>query len=247
MKHNIICIDPSLTCTAVIVNDKKAVFVKEELALSKTGKPTKWFEATDDLYELHLHTLSDGLKLTYTEGEVSKLCIYDGITYSIMKFIFQNIDVGLDSKVYIEGYSYSSAAGPLIDLVTFGGMLRLKLYTELTNDITIIAPTSLKLLAAQMTYPVIQKGKKQEWRNNEGVSGGSFTKPDMYKALIENQNLQDPYMDMLRNFAVDILTVKPSTRPSKKVSKKPKTASIPKPIEDLNDAKIMYEVALADK
>lgn len=231
MDYNIVCIDPSLTCTAVVVNDKKAVFVKEDLAVTKKGAVTKWFSVAEPYCEQYFHTLSDGLKLTYTEGETSKLCIYDAITENIMRFVYKNIDIDLPVKIFIEGYSYSSAAGPLIDLVTFGGMLRLKLFTKLSNDLTIIAPTELKLMSAKLTYKSSFKGKKEEWRNNEGVAGGAFKKPDMYKALIENDSLQDDYINMLRTYASDIIG----------------KASIPKPIEDLNDAKIMYEVAKADK
>ena len=90
----------------------------------------------------------------------------------------------------------------------------------------IVAPSSLKKLSAQLTYPCIKKGSKLECRNNEGIAGGSFKKPDIYKALIENTELNCEWLDMLRNQSVDILS----------------KTNIPKPIEDINDAKIMYEI-----
>ena len=98
-------------------------------------------------------------------------------------------------------------------------------------DLQIIPPTSLKLEAAKLTYPPIEKGvkiKKYEWRNNEGVSGGGFTKIDMCKALLENNDLSCDWVTMLRDNKENILSLK----------------NIPKPIEDMNDAKLLYEILL---
>lgn len=229
MDYNIICIDPSLTCTAVVVNDKKAVFVKEGNAKTKTGKLSGWFEKTMPYADYYFHDLPGDAD--YHVLEVQKLACYDDITNSIMAYVLTNIDTTKDSKVFIEGYSFSSAAGPLIDLVTFGSFLRRKLYVGVTHNIRIIAPTELKALAAKFTYPPIQKGKKVEYRNREGAAGGSFKKHDMYKALIENDALQCEWVQMLREHWSDIMGQK----------------SVPKPIEDLNDAKLMYELAKADK
>jgi hypothetical protein len=53
----------------------------------------------------------------------------------------------------------------------------------------------------------------------------------MYNALIENPSFVCEWVEMLRTNASDILL----------------KDNIPKPIEDLNDAKLMYEVAKANK
>lgn len=228
--HNIICIDPSLSCTAVVVNDQKFAFVKQDLAFTKTMKLGKWFDIVSGHVELRYHT-GTNKKMDYAETERWKVESYDLVTENIADHIRQHIDPKLPSKVYIEGYSFSSAAGPLIDLVTFGTLLRAKLYWTVSRDITVIAPSELKLLAAKFTYPMTLEGKKQVWRNNEGVSGGSFKKHDMYKALAENTTLNDAWVKLLREHGPEIMAAK----------------AIPKPIEDLNDAKLMYEVAKANK
>lgn len=230
---NIVCIDPSLSCTAVVVNDKKAVFTTDATAHTKNHHLAKWFQVCDPYAEFFFHTF-DKESLSFADTELRKLVSYDDITSKIVNYIkgktsyrgFQG-----PTKVYIEGYSFSSAAGPLIDLVTFGTMLRSKLFKTISTDIHVIAPSELKYYAAKLTYPGVKEGKKEMFRNKEGVSGGSFKKWDMYKALIENPALTCEWVEMLRVHAADLAG----------------KAAVPKPIEDLNDAKLMFEIAKADK
>jgi hypothetical protein len=224
---NIVTIDPSLSCTAVIVNNKRFAFVNRTIAFTKRDANKKWFELASDHVS---YTYVDYTDLNdYSSNEVNKLHTYDAITTEIMDVIMTNIHTNMEMKVFIEGYSFSSSAGPLIDLVTFSTLLRKKLY-DVTEIIDILAPTTLKLEAAKLTYPAIPKGKKvikYEYRNNEGVSGGSFNKHAMYKALIDNNNLQDEYVQFLRIHQEEILNYK----------------TIPKPIEDVNDAQLMFYIA----
>ena len=81
-----------------------------------------------------------------------------------------------------------------------------------------------------LTYPPIYKNKaktKIEYRNNEGVAGGSFKKPDMYKVLVENTDLQnDSWVKFLAEHSEEQLSMK----------------SISKPIEDINDSYILYQI-----
>lgn len=232
--NNIICIDPSLSCTAVVVNDRKAVFTTTNTAMTKTMRYNKWFDLCDPYVDVHLHDF-DKSKLSFAATEVSKLKSYDLITTNIISYIqAELLASGRDknpSKVYIEGYSFSSAAGPLIDLVTFGTLLRSKLYYGISTDLTVITPSELKMYAAMLTYTPVMEGKKLTYRNGDGVSGGKFKKHEMFKALIENGQLNCEWLGLLREHASDILAAK----------------SIPKPIEDINDAKLMYEIAKLDK
>lgn len=161
----------------------------------------------------------------YSILEIQKLNHYNKITDSIIADILMNLEPNIPIIIGIEGYSYSSAAGPLIDLVCFGTLLRSKL-SKISSDITVYAPTTLKSFAAQLTYTPIKKGKKFEYRNNDGVSGGKFTKHEMYKALTENPDLNCEWLKMLREYKDEIFESK----------------SVPKPIEDMNDAKLMYEI-----
>ena len=232
---NIICIDPSLSCTAVVVNDYKAVFTTEKTAYTKNMKFNKWFEVTNSHVEVSCHNFPDYKKMSFAESEMSKFHSYDQITDEIVGFIMETLESArtqeLPTKVFIEGYSFSSASGPLIDLVTFGTLLRLKLIRKVSSNITIIPPSELKLYAAKLTYQPVKEGKKDVYRNREGVAGGKFKKHEMYKALIENDALQCNWVKMLREHWSDIMGAK----------------AVPKPIEDLNDAKLMYEIVKSNK
>lgn len=62
------------------------------------------------------------------------------------------------------------------------------------------------------------------------MAGGSFKKPRIYKALLHNNNLKgDKWVEFIREHSDEILGMK----------------SIPKPIEDINDAKTLYEIIKA--
>jgi hypothetical protein len=90
------------------------------------------------------------------------------------------------------------------------------------------------LESCKLTYPPIEKGvkvKKLEYRNFNGVSGGSFKKPEMFMCLVDNTNLKDEWVELLRSHQDTITSVN----------------SIPKPIEDMNDAKLLYEILLKNK
>lgn len=227
---NIVGIDPSLTCTAVVVNDKKAVFACNKACQTSTGAPKKWFAICDLLvqtFPIDYQTIGGS---AYSSTEILKLSAYHEATTRIVRFIKDNVNSSKPTHVFIEGYSYSSSAGPLIDLVTFSTLLRLKLYNW-CDSITVIAPQSLKLEAAKLTYPEIRKGRKTEYRNSSGVSGGAFKKHEMYKVLTENSSMNCEWVQFLRGYEVEIMESK----------------SVPKPIEDINDAKLLYEIGLRDK
>lgn len=228
---NIICIDPSLSCSAVVVNDNKAVFVSSSTALTKKLQYKKWFELCQPFVDIHTHDFDKQKKLSFSDTEVFKFSAYDELTTNIVDYILKTINFGEESKIYIEGYSFSSAAGPLIDLVTFGTLLRYKLRKLITTNITTITPSELKLFAAKFTYQPIMEGKKEVWRNREGISGGKFKKTEMFKAIVENQELDCEWSKFLREHSSDILS----------------NANIPKPIEDINDAKLMYEIVQNNK
>jgi hypothetical protein len=217
---DIITIDPSLTCTAVVVNDKKYCFVKKDVMVTSKGSHKKWFELCKDL--VTIIPVEYGMNSQFSHQEIMKLCDYDSITSQIVNLIPTTIT---GAKVIIEGYSYSSISGPLIDLVTFSTLLRYKI-KNITNDITILPPKSLKSMAASFTYQPKKVGKKTEYRNHEGISGGQFKKPEMYKCLINNPTLTCNWVEFLRSHQDEIL----------------KSKSVPKPIEDINDAKLMYEI-----
>ena len=199
--HNInfVALDPSLISTALVVSSgdtfKMFNYCRESSAFGKTGIK-KWFKMAEQYVTyrfIEYREFED-----YSEGELTKLKDYDRITDGIIKDILDNIDSTKPTKIGIEGYSFSSTAGDIIDLVTFSTLLRKKLFDKVSEDITVLSPSTLKLESCKLTYPPIIKevgGKKprQEfiWRNAIGISGGKFQKPDMFMSIVENSSSKE--------------------------------------------------------
>lgn len=223
---NIIGIDPSLISTAMVVNDKKFVYTGRHVSHTEKGKLKQWFTLVESLMVINSVDLVNPV-LPFSELELHKFYKYTAICDRIVSDIQSVVGV-IDSNCYfgIEGYSYSSAAGPLIDLVTFGSILRRSLILAGATNILIIPPQELKVKCASMVYPETKKGKVVKYINPDGVSAGSFKKPDMLKCLLADPTLvNDAWVKMLKEHEVPLLALK----------------TVPKPIEDMNDAKIMYE------
>lgn len=192
---------------------------------------TKWFKLAEE------HVIYKFIKYRefedYSEGELTKLKDYDKITDDIIKDILDNIDTSQPTKIGIEGYNFGAQVGDLIDLVTFSTLLRKKLYDQVSKDILVLSPSTLKLESCKLTYPPIIKeigGKKprQEfiYRNKIGISGGKFQKPDMYLAIIENENLNDDWYKHCLSVKGDLTSI----------------STIPKPYEDVNDSYLLYQI-----
>jgi hypothetical protein len=227
---NIIALDPSLISTALIVNGKMFNYCRESKVFGKTGM-TKWFK----LAEKHItyRFIEYRSFKDYSEGELIKLKDYDNITDMILKDIFDNIDIDKPTKVGIEGYSFSSKNGDIIDLVTYSTLLRKKLWDQLTHNIVVMSPSTLKLESCKLTYrPLIKEiGKKKkreviEYKNSIGVSGGKFTKGDMFMAIIDNDQFNDPWSIHCKLHKDEIRSTK----------------EIQKPYEDMNDSFLIYRV-----
>ena len=161
---NIVTIDPSLTCTAVTVNGEPSVFATDNVATTKTGAYKSWFEKTTDAAEIfRADDLFQSKGHNYSDLEVVKLQSFTLTVNAIIEHIDISLDPNYNTVCLIEGYSYSSAAGPLIDLVTFGTTLRASLQNIPGLHLVVLAPSTVKRLAAKLTYPPIQKGKKIEY------------------------------------------------------------------------------------
>ena len=74
---------------------------------------------------------------------------------------------------------------------------------------------------------------KEKWvyRNNMGISGGSFNKHQMFLAIIENDKLNDGWTNLCRSLKSDIMEAK----------------KVPKPFEDINDAILLYNIIMGNK
>ena len=226
MKYNIVSIDPSLISTALCVNGKLFNYCKEAKALGKKGY-TKWFNMCAD--KITLRFIDYREFDDYSKGEMIKLNDYRKIVDMIIKDIKDNIDTNLPTKIAIEGYAYSSDHGFLIDLVTFSTILRMKLIDEISDDILILSPSTLKMEACKLTYAPINEGKKKEkwvYRNNDGVAAGSLTKHGIFLCIIENDTFNDDWARLCKNLKGDIM----------------EASTVPKPFEDANDAYILYKI-----
>jgi hypothetical protein len=67
---------------------------------------------------------------------------------------------------------------------------------------------------------------KEEFRNTIGISGGKFTKTDIFMSIVENNTFDDFWTRHCKFVQIDILTPK----------------EIQKPYEDVNDAFVLYQV-----
>ena len=223
---NLIGIDPSLISTGMVVNGKIFNYCRESDAMNKSGL-SKWFKLCEQ-YTL-LKFISYRQFDNYSEGELIKLKDYDKITDLIIEDIESNIDKSQPTIVGIEGYNFGAQVGDLIDLVAFSTLLRKKLYDYITKDIIVYSPTSLKQESCKLTYPPIDIGKKKpklEWRNNFGISGGNFTKREMFLSIVENVDLTDEWGIHCKSVSEEILENK----------------TIKKPYEDINDAYLIYHI-----
>ncbi len=233
MKYNIVTIDPSLISTALVVSSgdtfKMYNYCRESSAFGKKGI-TKWFGMAEQhiTYKfIEYRSYKD-----YSEGELVKLKDYDKISDGIINDIKENIDPTKPTKIGIEGYSFSSTAGDIIDLVTFSTILRKKLFDLISEDITVLSPSTLKLESCKLTYPPIIKESgvkkitiKEEYRNKIGISGGKFTKSEMFLVIVENEVWEDYWTKHCKLSKTDILGI----------------SKIPKPYEDVNDAFLIYK------
>jgi hypothetical protein len=230
MEYNIIAIDPSLISTALVVSSgdtfKIYNYCRESKVFGKKGI-TKWFGFAEEFITYKFIEYRE--YKDYSEGELVKLKDYDKISDTIISDILENIDTNKPTKIGIEGYSFSSAAGDIIDLVTFSTILRKKLFDKISEDIFVLSPSTLKLESCKLTYTPINIGiKKEKWiyKNKIGISGGSFTKSDMFLAIVENDCLDDYWAKHCKFIKTDILEPK----------------QIQKPYEDVNDAYLIYMV-----
>lgn len=231
---NIVAIDPSLVSTALIVSNKESFkiynYCRESDAWGKKSLK-KWFKFADEFVNYRFIEYREFKD--YSEGELTKLKDYDKITDKIIDDILSNIDTEKETKIGIEGYNFGAQVGDLVDLVAFSTLLRKKLFDKVSKDITVLSPSTLKLESCKLTYEPITReigGKnpriEYKWRNNLGISGGKFQKPDMYQAIIDNKDFDDYWSKHCKIMESDIKSVK----------------SINKPYEDVNDAWFLYHI-----
>jgi len=192
-----------------------------------------WVKRTSDVINFRYYNY---IKFdNYSESEIEKLTNFIKIANDIIKDIKNHITDNYPVYIQMEGYSYGSTVGPLIDLVGIGTIIRGKLLEHVPNVklIEIVAPLSLKTQTAEYVYgyEMVEKGKrvvrlvKVVNTNEDGISGKNFSKHDMFKALMDAK-IEVPVIEFYDIYKDDLLKMK----------------SLPKPFDDINDAIFCKEI-----
>lgn len=178
---NYIGIDASLTSTAISVYNKNGYFFFSYL--KGYEKPGKWTKLIEDFVKIT--GVAYNKSENYSEQENLKLKDYQDLVSIIINDI-KSVLVEGDIYSAIEGYSFSSAAGHLIDLVTLSTLIRDRLKNKLNSNLDVYSPSTLKKETCGLTYGWIEKGKKKKsytCRNTLGIAGGNFKKHQMLDAI----------------------------------------------------------------
>lgn len=223
IKPKYVGIDPSLNSTAVCVEltDGTEFFMNYTTA----PKATQWMKRTSDVC-FYSHEAYTKLK-QYSPSEVVKVLEYGQVAAKIGTKLAERqigsttlMDGLQGAEVAMEGYSYGSSAGPLIDLVTFGSALRRQIIYA-GGKLSILSPMALKVAACKMSYGVDKKGIA---RNDIGLAGGKFTKSEMMRAMFE-MSYSNPLREKIKEWKTELYAAK----------------NVPKPFDDLIDAYFLKE------
>ena len=215
---NYIGIDISLNSTAIYIESDKGISI---LSITNKKDNNMYIKELNRCGVVFFHFNIEKSE-DYSTNEILKLRHYNKISDTILDEITSRISLSKKTYCQIEGYSFSKNTSSILDIVSLSTLIRSKLITNINDiDITIISPSSLKLEACKMVYEPINIGKKKpkyQYRNNQGISGGSFKKPQMYRAMIEGK-IQNPILDMLVSY-IDLMD----------------RDKIPNPIDDIIDS-----------
>jgi hypothetical protein len=219
-------IDPSLVSTSICIEvngeDKFYNF-------TTNPKRSKWHNLVSNICTYHTNYYSQ--HKDYTKSEISKNLEYDAVAIKIINIIMEYVKLD-DCIIGIEGYSYSSSSGPLIDLVTFSTLLRnkiLKMSLVDSNEfnikkLLIIQPSLLKSETCKRIYNrQIKKNSKMVFVNLQDITGGSFKKTQMVQTIFDNAeqyNNSCSLYNAIKSEKEQLLSAK----------------AIPKPIDDMSDS-----------
>lgn len=215
---NYIGIDISLNSTAVYIESEN---IKSILSFTNKKDNNIYIKELDRCGVKFYH-LNRDVSENYSKNEILKLNHYNKISNLIINEILSIININEKTYCQIEGYSFSKNTSSILDIVSLSTLIRVYLLNNIDNiDITIISPKSLKLEVCKLIYEPINIGKKKpkyEYRNYQGISGGSFNKPQMYRAMLDGK-IDSPIYKMLESYK-DLM----------------EREKIPNPIEDIIDS-----------
>jgi len=224
-------LDVSKISTALCIekNDKIKLF-------SYTTKKDNncWVKDTKDFINYRNIVYNYSEESDYSKSEINKIVEFDNVSNLIMNDIFDNIKL-LDSvKIAIEGYSYNSKKGPIIDIVEFTTILKHKLMNKLNqySNVQIVSPLTLKTECCKMVYKprIEQVGKRvikniTHLENNKGKQATKFDKWDMFYAFIDS-NMNLDLNKWCKEYEKEIT----------------KNKDVPKPLDDIIDAIFLKEM-----
>lgn len=197
-----------------------------------TKENYKWIKATTNYIVFRFIEINE--LDNYSENEMYKLKKYNEITDLIIKDIVDNIkDKNEEIIINIEGYNYALSPGKIIDIVTFSTLLRNKII-NISNKIkiNIVSPKSLKKQLCEKVYgfgelKLGKNGKPLKSQkvscNLQGIAGGSFKKPEVYRAFIES-NIEHKFKNLCIDLKDELLSM----------------SKIVKPFDDVIDAMWLY-------
>ena len=214
-------IDASKISTAMCLDDKLFSYTTEK-------DSNKWVKATNDIINYrHINYQYREIE-DYSKREISKLHEFDGVSDQIINDILDNGKLLESINIAIEGYSYSSDTGHIIDLCEFTAILKHKILKRLQGYVLveIISPLALKTRSCELVYPpkIELVGKrvikeKKSIVNSKGKLGKDFDKWDMFYCFLDS-NISSKFKDYLNFYKNEITGLK----------------KLPKPFDDLIDS-----------
>lgn len=203
-----------------------------------TKKPNNiWIKKTKELINYRFINYSYKNIKEYSDKEMKKFEEFENVSDLIINDILNNINL-LDSiKITIEGFSYNSVVGPIIDLVEMSTLIKHKIKSKIKGMvyISILSPLTLKHFTCEEVYdPIfITKGKRivkkvKVIQNKNGKLGKDFDKKDMFNALIDSK-LEFSLKEHLMKNKDDYL----------------KNKDLPKPMDDIIDSIFLKEYSKA--
>lgn len=225
---NFIGIDISLNSTAIYIESRQ----KSSILSFTNKKDNNIYIKELDRYGVKFFHHNREVSKDYSSNEILKMKHFINLSNLIISEIIKVIDINDKTYCQIEGYSFSKNTSSILDIVSLSTLIRCKLIENIKDiDISIISPSSLKLETCKLVYTPIDVGKKKpkyEYKNNQGISGGSFKKPQMFRAMIEGE-IDSPIFKMLKSYE-DLM----------------ERDKIPNPIEDIIDSIFACKIKIND-
>jgi hypothetical protein len=217
MKHEVsIGIDVSTTSTAVTIitnwgDIKHHVFTNK---LTKYHKDSKCIKS--HLVSNIEDTLRDQVNKLIDDNSTDYYCKYDRYD-RIAKDVAFEVNKYFDCKyhIYFEGYSYSSQAGCLIDLVTLTTLIKKEINNnrmQYNNLYSIVAPASLKKFACGNAH----KKDKHDMMNNLIEKYPEFELVKELKELKIGKAVPKPFEDVVDSMWLALLDVSSTPKEDKK-------------------------------